>query len=169
VAALADTIAFEQQVAPRVLGVVDGERELTDLQHIAQLLHAAATTEQLGTAALSAWLRQRIADAAAEGGRDELSRRLESDAEAVQVLTIHRSKGLEFPVVYCPFLWEPGWIPEGARPVYFHDADAADTRAIDVGLQGADFYAHQQQYKTEERGEDLRLMYVALTRARHQS
>jgi exodeoxyribonuclease V beta subunit len=85
------------------------------------------------------------------------------------VLTIHRSKGLEFPVVYCPFLWEPGWIPEGAHPVYFHDADAADTRAIDVGLQGADFYAHQQQYKTEERGEDLRLMYVALTRARHQA
>jgi exodeoxyribonuclease V beta subunit len=169
VAALADTIAMREGVAARVLGVVDGERELTDLQHIAQLLHAAASTEQLGTAALTAWLRQRIADASAESGRDELTRRLESDAEAVQVLTIHRSKGLEFPVVYCPFLWEPGWIPEGDRPVYFHDAAAGDARAIDVGLEGALFREHQQQFTNEERGEDLRLMYVALTRAKHQA
>jgi exodeoxyribonuclease V beta subunit len=169
VAALADTIALSEGVAGRVLGVLNGERELTDLQHIAQLLHAAASTEQLGTAALTAWLRQRIADASLESGRDELTRRLESDAEAVQVLTVHRSKGLEFPVVYCPFLWEPGWIPEGNRPVYFHDAAAGDERAIDVGLEGALFREHQQQYKTEERGEDLRLMYVALTRAKHQA
>jgi len=169
VAALADAIAVEQQVAPRVLALVDGERRLTDLVHVAQLLHGAATTEQLGTAATTSWLRQRIADADAEGGRDELTRRLESDAEAVQVLTIHRSKGLEFPVVYCPFLWEPGWIPDGGRPVYFHDADAGDTRAIDVGMEGPDFRAHERQYQTEERGEDLRLMYVALTRARHQA
>jgi len=169
VAALADTIALSEGVAGRVLGVLDGERELTDLQHIAQLLHAAASTGRLGTAALTAWLRQRIADASIESGRDELTRRLESDAEAVQVLTIHRSKGLEFPVVYCPFLWEPGWIPEGARPVYFHDAAAGDARAIDVGLEGSSFHEHQQQYKTEERGEDLRLMYVALTRAKHQA
>jgi exodeoxyribonuclease V beta subunit len=167
VAALAETIALEERVAPRVLRVVDGERELTDLQHIAQLLHAASTTEQLGTAALTSWLRQRIADAAIEGGRDELTRRLESDADAVQVLTIHRSKGLEFPIVYCPFLWEPGWIPDGALPVYFHDATAGDARAIDVGLEGREFGDHQQQYRNEERGEDLRLMYVALTRARH--
>jgi exodeoxyribonuclease V beta subunit len=169
VAALAETIAVSSGVAARMLGLLDGERELTDMQHVAQLLHAAASGEQLGTAALTSWLRQRITDASVEGGRDELTRRLESDAEAVQVLTIHRSKGLEFPIVYCPFLWEPGWIPEGARPVYFHDAEAGDERAIDVGLEGPSFRDHQQQYKNEERGEDLRLMYVALTRARHQA
>ena len=168
VAALAETIALGEHIARHVLGVVAGERELTDLQHVAQLLHAAATTEHLGTAALASWLRQRIAAAIEEGNRDELTRRLESDADAVQVLTIHRSKGLEFPVVYCPFLWEPGWIPDGARPVYFHDPDAGDARAIDVGLEGPDFARHRQQYFREERGEDLRLMYVALTRAKHQ-
>jgi exodeoxyribonuclease V beta subunit len=169
VAALAETITRSQQLPERVLGILGGERELTDLQHVAQLLHAAATTDQFGIAALTSWLRERIAAALEEGNRDELTRRLESDAEAVQVLTIHRSKGLEFPVVYCPFLWEPSWIPEGPRPVYFHDADANDSRAIDVGLEGPEYAAHKRQYRSEERGEDLRLMYVALTRAKHQA
>ncbi len=84
----------------------DGERRLTDLRHIGQLLHVAASEEQLGITALTAWLRRRMLDAGADTSDEDRSRRLESDAEAVQVLTIHRSKGLEFPVVYLPFLWE---------------------------------------------------------------
>jgi exodeoxyribonuclease V beta subunit len=168
-AALAEMVMLSERVPGRMLAWSGGERRLTDLQHVASLLHAAASGEQLGPAALTAWLRQRIAAAAREGGNEELTRRLESDAEAVQVLTIHRSKGLEFPIVYCPFLWEPGWIPEGKRPVYFHDSGAGDTRAIDVGLEGSDYYAHANQYVREERGEDLRLAYVALTRAKHQA
>ena len=59
----------------------------------------------------TAWLRRRIAEAADDTADEERSRRLESDADAVQVLTIHRSKGLEFPIVYFPYLWEPGYIP----------------------------------------------------------
>ena len=76
-------------------------------------MHAAASEEQLGTTALTAWVRRRIAEAKDDTSDEDRSRRLESDAEAVQVLTIHRSKGLEFPVVYAPFLWEPGYIPHG--------------------------------------------------------
>ena len=82
---------------------------------------------------------------------------------------MHRSKGLEFPIVYCPFLWEPGYIPREARPAFFHDPDADDARTIDVALEGPDFTRHQQQSLVERRGEDLRLAYVALTRARHQA
>jgi exodeoxyribonuclease V beta subunit len=146
VAALAEAISSGEQLPGRVLRIAEGERELTDLQHVAQLLHEAAVSEQLGAAALTAWLRQRITDASREGGRDELTRRLESDTDAVQVLTIHRSKGLEFPIVYCPFLWEAGRMRDDKLPVYFHDAEQNDTRAIDVGLEGRDYEAHRAQY-----------------------
>jgi exodeoxyribonuclease V beta subunit len=89
----------------QLLRTVDGERQLTDLRHLAQSLHAASVDEELGVAALVEWLQRRIADAGTDP-TEERSRRLESDADAVQVVTVHRSKGLEFPVVYVPFGWD---------------------------------------------------------------
>ncbi|HEY6692823.1 MAG TPA: 3'-5' exonuclease, partial [Solirubrobacteraceae bacterium] len=168
VASLTETITLAEGLPERVLAAADGERALTDLRHVGQLLHAAATTEQLGTTALVQWLRRRIAEAEQDTSDEDRSRRLESDAQAVQVLTVHRSKGLEFPIVYYPHLWEPGYIPAGL-PVAYHDPDAGDRRTIDVGLEGPDFDRHKQQHLVEERGEDLRLAYVALTRAKHQA
>jgi exodeoxyribonuclease V beta subunit len=169
VAALMEAITRAERLPGRVLATADGERDLTDLRHVGQLLHATATAEQMGGAALTAWLRQRIAAAARETSDEERTRRLESDAEAVQVLTIHRSKGLEFPIVYCPDLWEPGYIPRDAQPVFFHDPAQGDERTIDVGLDGPDYPRHRRHHEEEQRGEDLRLAYVALTRARHQA
>src|SRR4051794_16935521 len=170
VAALLETITLVEGLPGRVLSGVDGERHLTDLRHVGQLLHAAAAAERLGATALTGWLRQRIAAAEQETGDEERSRRLESDAEAVQVLTIHRSKGLEFPIVYFPYLWEPTWLGrEREEPVFFHDPGNGDARTIDVGLDGRAFDEHVEQYVLEARGEDLRLAYVAFTRARHQA
>ncbi len=169
VASLLETISLEQDLAARVLADADGERRLTDLRHVGQLLHQAACAEQLGATALTAWLRARIAQADSDTADEERSRRLESDAQAVQVLTIHRSKGLEFPIVYVPFLWE-GWTPpRDARPVFFHDPAAGDARKIDVALEGREYGVHLAQSVREQRGEELRLAYVALTRARHQT
>jgi exodeoxyribonuclease V beta subunit len=168
VASLMEAITLEEGLPERVLAMVDGERRMTDLRHVGELLHTAAMTEQMGATALTAWLRQRVLEATTDNNDEERSRRLESDAEAVQVLTMHRSKGLEFPVVYYPDLWEPSWIPrESTTPVVFHDA--AGVRTIDVGLEGPQWKGHVAQHVDEQRGEDLRLAYVALTRAKHQA
>jgi exodeoxyribonuclease V beta subunit len=167
VAALLERITASEHLPARALALPGGERTMTDLRHVGELLHAAATTGGLGTTALTAWLRRRIDEADEEGDDESLSRRLESDAEAVQVLTVHRSKGLEFPIVYCPFLWDgPG--PRTEMPA-FHDPAADDRLTIDVSGSGDAYRANVAQQQAEQAGEELRLAYVALTRARHQA
>jgi exodeoxyribonuclease V beta subunit len=155
-------------LAGRTLRWEGGERELTDLGHLAEVLHAEGSTNQEGASGLRTWLARRIEEAAENDvGADEHSRRLESDAEAVQVLTVHRVKGLEFPVVYCPYLWDSGGQPNKGGPVVFHGAGGA---ALDPGrAEGNPGYEqHRDAERRDERGEDLRQLYVALTRARHQ-
>jgi exodeoxyribonuclease V beta subunit len=175
VASLYRALTVEEQLPGRVLGVEGGERLLTDLGHTAQLLHAEASTAQLGAPSLRNWLAARIRSVADEQAEaEDRSRRLDSDAEAVQVLTIHGAKGLEFPVVYCPYLWDGGPPERASGPVIFHDPDSAGTRTLDVGCpvkQGPArqrYLDHASLARDERRGEDLRLLYVALTRARHQ-
>ncbi len=168
VAALLERASATHRIPERLLARTSGERDLTDLRHVGQLLHAAARAESLGSSALTAWLHRRIDEAAQDSADEERSRRLESDAEAVQVLTIHRSKGLEFPIVFCPYLWDfPSRKPQ--IPM-FHDPENGDARTIDVGGDTSrGFEEHCALHLLEERGEDVRLLYVALTRARHQA
>jgi exodeoxyribonuclease V beta subunit len=172
VAALARTVLAAEAVPARVLRQPSGERQLTDFGHVAQLLHAEAASSQLGAPALRAWMARRIDESDSETtDAEDRSRRLDSDADAVQVLTIHRAKGLEFPVVYCPFLWDAGPVPRIGQPVVFHDQDHGHRRTLDVGVSepGPAYRAHLQAAHDEQRGEDLRLLYVALSRARHQA
>ncbi|GAA1635246.1 UvrD-helicase domain-containing protein [Georgenia ruanii] len=161
VAALLEAVS-EDGVAERLMRTSTGERTLTDLRHVGQTLHLAAVQDHLGTAALTDWLRRRIAEAA-EDYAEERSRRLETDAAAVQVVTVHASKGLEFPVVYVPFGWDRY---ESRTPPILHFHDDAGTRLLHVGgEQDAGYDAARERHLAEERGEDLRLLYVALTRA----
>jgi exodeoxyribonuclease V beta subunit len=154
--------AAGSSMVPRLLAREQGERRLTDLRHIGQVLHHAATEGRFGVASMVEWLQHRMDEAAADQ-TEERSRRLESDAESVQVITIHRSKGLEFPVVYAPFLWDQ-FVSRTPDPLTLHDA--AGRRVLDVGGPSGEGYdARREVHAAEDAGESLRLAYVALTRA----
>ena len=152
----------------RVLGRVGGERTLTDLRHVAQLLHEVGRREQLGLVALLEWLRAGMAEDApqAAGAR---TRRLDSDAAAVQLMTIHGSKGLQFPVVYLPSLADR-WVSDSPDIPLFHDDPPERSRCLDVGGPAGNpgWAASVRAHKDEDCGESLRLLYVALTRAQSQ-
>jgi exodeoxyribonuclease V beta subunit len=163
VAVTVRTVQLERGVAQRLLATDTGERLLADLDHIGELAHAAAAAEHLGPPGIAAWLRDRIAEASDESSDDRL-RRLETDHDAVQISTVHGAKGLEFPVVYCPFLWSSSIRP-GDTPV-FHDDRGG--RHLDVGGDHRDHASHKAAAERELQGEELRLLYVALTRAKHQ-
>ncbi|HWJ65169.1 MAG TPA: UvrD-helicase domain-containing protein [Nocardioides sp.] len=147
----------------RMLGRIGGERTLTDVRHIGEVLHEVAQREQMGAVALLAWLRLQVLEAR-DGRGAERTRRLDSDAAAVQLVTIHASKGLQYPVVYLPALADRH-VGKPKRPL-FHDADGQ--RCIDVGGAGPDWGDHCRRWADEEAGEWLRLLYVALTRAQSQ-
>ena len=157
---------------PRLLAEIDGERRLTDLGHVAELLHAEAVRSGLGLAALRTWLSRRTEEVGSEGADADLrSRRLDSGAEAVHVLTVHRAKGLEFPIVYCPYLWDGAPAERFGAPVLFHDAEDHERRKLDVGGDSGDpvYRRHFDAGQEDSQGEDFRHLYVALTRARHQA
>jgi exodeoxyribonuclease V beta subunit len=141
-------------LAQRVLAEEGGERLLTDLNHVGQLLHQAGQEERLGVTGLLGWLR----DAIEEGNRnDSRRRRLDVDAEAVQFVTIHGSKGLEYPIVYLPQLFDRS-VKEWPTVHAYHEGDAP---CLDV----ADSPRAKTLARAEEAQEDLRLAYVAMTRA----
>lgn len=148
----------------RVLGRVDGERMLTDLHHIGEALHRVSVEERQGALGLLTWLREQVADDKQDVA-SERTRRLDSDAEAVQLVTIHGSKGLQYPIVYAPSLWDR-FVRTDDEVLLFHDDEGR--RCLDVGGNTPARREHQQRHEAENAGESLRLLYVALTRARSQ-
>ena len=147
----------------RVLAEVGGDRRLTDLRHIGEALHEVALTERHGLVSLLTWLREQVGEGRAGRGL-ERTRRLDSDAAAVQLVTIHASKGLEYPVVYLPAVSDRH-VAEPDLP-RFHDD--AGRRCRNVGAGGAGWADHVRRAQEEDAGEWLRLLYVALTRAQSQ-
>ena len=149
----------ERGLGARVLGTVGGERLLTDLRHLAQTLHETSRRESLGLTGLLEWLRTERGNLASERVR-----RLDSDAAAVQITTVHQSKGLEYPIVHLPFASMR--FVRTVDVARFHDEQG--TRTVDVSGGGADWSVHERAHLAEEAGEELRDLYVALTRAQSQ-
>lgn len=155
----------ERGAVAALLALPDGERRLTNLTHVAELLHTAAFERALGPEALVAWFDRMLAD------RDERDRtlgdtgqmRLESDAAAVRVVTIHKAKGLQYGFVFCPFLYDGGGPSREVKLIH----DLAGDRRPRLDIQPEKGGPTEVAEKLEGMSEDLRLLYVALTRARH--
>lgn len=151
------TVVTEQGVRSRLLSYVDGERRLTNLLHLGELLHRLCVEGQLGMSGLSKHLNELMLGNDLQSEEHEL--RLESDEKAVRVITVHKSKGLQYGIVYCPFAWRDPWVHREAN-VVFHDHGQ-------VVLDLAAGEASVEAQKLERLQDQLRLFYVALTRAEH--
>ncbi|MGO1971539.1 MAG: UvrD-helicase domain-containing protein [Propionibacteriaceae bacterium] len=170
VAAALESITARTALTRRILALEGGERVLTDLRHIGQSLHAIRSAGQLAVTGLITWLQERMAEATASGA-DERTRRLETDADAVQVMTVHGSKGLEFSHVYLPDAWDRHVPDDKGQVLRLHDPTpgGGGDIVLDVGGQRATGRRERLvRSQEEDAGDDLRLLYVGLTRARHQ-
>ena len=156
----------DQAVARRLLAQPQGERRFTNCLHVGEELQMAAETHSSPEALL------RYLQSAQENDNpvDTTQLRLESDQNLVQIVTIHACKGLEYPIVFCPFLCDGntrfgGDAPEGRE---YHDAALQPViDFIDYGEDDARLAAIKAQIKREQAAETVRLLYVALTRAVH--
>ncbi|MBW1679731.1 MAG: UvrD-helicase domain-containing protein, partial [Deltaproteobacteria bacterium] len=153
---------LKERVRNRLLLFNDGERRLTNLLHLSEVLHQEAIERKLSLTGLLKWFsEQRNPDLPR---LEEHQLRLESDEYAVKVVTIHKSKGLEYLVVFCPFLWDGSKLRGSKDHFIFHDEDDNRKLTMDLGSERGD--ENRALAEREILAENLRLLYVALTRAK---
>lgn len=147
------TLASQAKIIERLLNSNDGERRLTDFRHLGELLQQKAT-ELDGINALINWFEQALIG---EHPNEEAQLRLESEQNLVQIVTIHKSKGLEYPICFIPFVSLSRDNRKRPAPMLYHEHNKLiwDIEQSDEGWE---------QQKQETLAEDLRLLYVALTR-----
>lgn len=151
-------IDAECGITERLAGFSGGERRATNFRHLCDLLLQAA--EEFGDRPdrVLSWLGQEIARAQSRTDVDERQLQLESDRHAVQIVTMHKAKGLEYKLVFCPYLWT-SFAPREVALLRRAGPDGADT------LVRTALASSSGKVKRAEIEERLRLAYVALTRA----
>lgn len=159
-----NTMFRECKVLENNLQRPDGERRVTNLLHLADVLQDTNSKNPMTPSALCNWLRGQIAhpNAAVE----EYQLRLESESDAIKVITAHKSKGLEFPIVFLPDLYK---VPKGKDAHYGPDVDFNLKYQGGSGQQVIGICKEDEEGKKkallEEEREDARVFYVAITRA----
>ena len=153
-------LLVREKVKNRLLNFSDGERRLTNVLHLIELLHRQSVEKNTGVGGLLKWLADQRDPLTPRLEENQL--RLESDENAVKIVTIHKSKGLEYPIVFCPFGWEDSL--QTGREFAFHDVADDFQLTFDLGSENRD--QHLAQARNELLAENLRLLYVALTRAK---
>ncbi len=146
-------------VRNQLISLTNGERRLTNVLHLSELIHAEAIKNKLGINGVVTWLNKQIQ---VREDSEEKELRLERDGEAVQISTVFKSKGLQYPIVFCPFMWQRGINIKQGDPV-FHQNDELFWH---IG-PGSDKDEARLQSKKELLADLVRLLYVAVTRAQN--
>jgi exodeoxyribonuclease V beta subunit len=157
------TLMSREHIRQRLLSYTDGERRLTNVLHLAEIIHQESTRRNLGINGVLKWLAEQRDPHSPRLEEHQL--RLESDAHAVTIVTIHKSKGLEYPVVFCPYGWEGSFVKD--HDIIFHKPDASTNEQHLTMDLGSDSHAtNLVSAQNELLAENIRLLYVALTRAK---
>lgn len=150
----------EEKIKVSVSKTQLAERQLTNLHHLIELVQQAAVDEHLGINKTLDWLRSAVAKASSA---EDQQLRLESDDDAVKIVTMHRSKGLEYSIVFCPYLWQRSdRLYSEQLMIRCHEQGRT---VVDLGSE--DFERRRELALKEELAEDLRVFYVAVTRAKY--
>jgi len=161
IAPMIESLLVRRQIAEKWLGHPDGERQLTNLRHLAELLQQRSSKAPGMHRLLKWFIREKsVADSVAG---EERQLRLESDENLVKIVTMHAAKGLEYDIVYIPFA--AFYRSIGKRePALFHreTVDGFQT-CLELGSNAE----HRTQAQLENLAEDMRLLYVAITRAKY--
>ncbi|MDA8417405.1 MAG: exodeoxyribonuclease V subunit beta [Desulfobacteraceae bacterium] len=160
-ATMLNRLLAETGTWPRLAAQKDGERRLTNLRHLLELLQQASDTGAFDPPGLVRWLAERRREDARQTDEASLLR-LESDENLLKIVTIHKSKGLQYPVVLAPFLWDSSFLDRTQEPVVI----CHDHTGVSIADLGSEERAgNRLRQRREALAEDLRLLYVALTRA----
>jgi exodeoxyribonuclease V beta subunit len=149
-----------EKVRERLLAFPDGERRLTNILHLMEVLHTESIERKLGISGTVKWLTCQRDPAALR--REEHELRLESDDRAVRIVTIHKSKGLEYPIVFCPFNW--GHSKTRKQEFTYHNPE--DDWRLNLVLD-PDAVSGKTLAERENLAENIRLLYVSVTRAKN--
>ena len=155
------TFLLNENVRERLLKLPDGERRLTNVLHLSEAIQSASVENKLGVQGVLDWLADQMR---ADGDpAEENQLRLERDEEAVQLVTVHKSKGLQYPIVFCPFSWKPARSKrQKDQYAWYHEEGEM---ALDLGSPELD--SHRGIELQEMLAERVRLLYVAATRAKN--